>query len=150
MYPELQWHRRHGNGVAMCAQAMEFRLNQTRPLFASCPFHGLLDSRIHFQWIGTVYCYSGDTEGLRFLRQRIARDVIGVLQADVRIGLVIVVFQNVDDRQLPHCAKIQRFEERALLRGAVSKKAVDYLARVFYLRRERRAGRVSDGLTDDS
>jgi hypothetical protein len=49
------------------------------------------------------------------------------------IGLVLIVLEQVNNRQLPDCGHVQRFEECALLRSAVAEKGINDLASLLYL-----------------
>src|SRR5258708_38380253 len=73
-----------------------------------------------------------------------------MLKGEMGIRLVLVVFQNVNNRQLPHCRHVYRFEESSLLRGAIAKKAVNDLSSLLHLRSQRSAGGVRDALPDNS
>jgi hypothetical protein len=150
MLRKLRWYRGHGDSVAVRAQAVKFRLDQTWTFPASGTVCRLLHRRVHFQGIRAVYGYAGNAESFGLLRQRIACDVIGILQADMRISLVMVVFEDVDDREFPHRSQVQRFEESSLFRRAISKKTINHLAGIFDLSGQSRTGGVRDGLTNNS
>src|SRR5215470_18931979 len=79
-----------------------------------------------------------------------ARNSIGVLKAEVGVGLILIVFKNVNDWQLPNGCHVQRFEEGALLRGPISKKAVHDLPGLLYLRCQRGSRRMCNALPNNS
>ena len=131
---ELRRHRGHGDGVAVRAQAIELCFNQAWPLSASSALRSRLHCRADFERIGAIHGHARHAERLCFLGERVSRDVVGIFEADVRVGLVVVVFQDVNDGQLPHGREVQRFVESSLLGRTVAEETVNDLAGIFHLR----------------
>ena len=67
----------------------------------------------------------------------------------MRVCLVFVVFQNVDNRQLPYRRDVQGFVKGSLFRSAVPKKAVHHLACFLHLGRQSYAGCMCDAGAND-
>ena len=83
-----------------------------------------------------------------FLRERIARLRVRILQAHVRVSLIFVVFQDEYDGKLPDRCQIQGLEERSLFACAVPEEAVNDLSCVLDLSRQSGACRVRNALAN--
>src|SRR5215475_1942638 len=79
-----------------------------------------------------------------------ARNGVGILQAEVCVGLILVVLEDIYNGQLPDSRHVQRFEERALLGCPISKKAVHDLPRFLHLRCQRGSSRMRNALPNNS
>src|SRR5439155_22755805 len=69
---------------------------------------------------------------------------------DMRVCLVLVIFENVNDRQLPAGGHVHGFEKTSLFRGSIPEEAVHHLPGVLDLRRESRARGMRDCGGDNS
>src|SRR5262252_7839036 len=118
----------------MGAQAVELRFNQAWSLAAASTLGGLGNRFMDSQRIGTIYRDSRNAKRLGFFGKRITDNCVGILQREMCVGLILIVFKNVYDRQFPDCGEVQRFKECTLFGGAVPEKAVNHLASSLYLR----------------
>ncbi len=75
--------------------------------------------------------------------------MVGVFETDVRVCLVFVVFQKVDDGQLPYGRDVQGFVKGSLFRSTVPKKAIHHLSCFLHLGRQSYAGCMGDAGAND-
>src|ERR1700751_534576 len=132
---KLGWEGRHGDDIAVGAQAVELRFNQAWSLAAASTLGGLGNRFMDRKRIGPIYRDSGNAKRLGSFGKRITGNCVGILQREMCVGLILVVFQNVHNRQFPDRGQIQRLKECTLFGGTDPEKAENHLARSLYLLR---------------
>ncbi len=98
VFRELRGQRRHGDDVAVSAQAVELRFDKLGPLPARARSAALLDGLVHRDRVGAVDRHARNAERGCLLGKRIAGDGVRVLEAVVGVGLILIVFENVNNR----------------------------------------------------